>query len=67
MTKRWQDIAKETVDEMRSRKYPQSVIETVVGAMDTMPSAAREIADAVMKTTTPREAVKAVQPYLRAV
>lgn len=64
---RWQDIAIATMKELSSRGYPQSVKETVAGAMQTHQENTQDIADAVMKTTTPREAVKAVQPYLRAV
>ena len=64
MTMRWQDIAKQLIDEMLNRKYPESVIETVRGAMLLKPSKTKEIAEKVKNCKTPKEAVKAVQMYL---
>lgn len=64
MMKRWQDTAKRLIDEMYDREYPQSVIETVRGAMLKNPDKTDEIDERVRACKTPKEAVKAVQTYL---
>jgi hypothetical protein len=67
MAKRWQDIAKDLIDELIDRKYPTSVIDAVRGAMLLNPDKTVEIDHAVRECTTPREVVRSVQIYYRLV
>ena len=59
----WIDIGKMLIDRMVERGYPESVATTVAGAIEMNRDKAEEIAEKVLACTTPREAVKAVQPY----
>ena len=59
----WIDTAEMLIDRMVERGYPKSVTATVTGAIEMNPDKAEEIAEKVLACTTPREAVKAVQPY----
>ena len=62
---RWQDTAKRLIDDMIDRKnFPDDVVETVRGAILTNPHKTEEIAKAVKACKTPKEAIKAVQPYM---
>ena len=65
MAKRWQNIAKDLIDELIDRKYPTSVIDAVRGAMLLNPDKTVEIDHAVRECTTPREVVRSVQIYYR--
>ncbi len=62
----WQDTVKDLIDIMISRDYPESVMETVTGAIEFYPKKAGKIRDKIIICKNAKEAVKAVQPYLRA-
>ena len=60
----WVNTANQLLLEMEEQKFPESVADTVTGAIQFNPDKAEEIAAKVRSCKTPREAVKAVQMYL---
>ena len=62
---RWQDKAKKLIDVMLDQKnFPYDVVETVRGAILINPQKTDEIDRVVRACNTPKEAIKAVQPYM---